>query len=124
MAVFIVAMIPVSLMVFVGVAVLVVLMMRMVVFIMLMFAAVFMMVFMDRCKVDIKLDAGDALAFLLADVEVENVELKFLQLARELVWVNAEVEQCADEHVAADAAKDVEVKRFHFSVSALIWLAA
>ena len=68
MAVFIVAMIPVSLMVFVGVAVLVVLMMRMVVFIMLMFAAVFMMVFMDRCKVDIKLDAGDALAFLLADV--------------------------------------------------------
>ena len=84
-------------------------------------------------EVDIELHAGDAGFLLARNVEVIAVELEFLQLAFQLARVHAEVEQRADEHVAADAAEDVEVKSFHsfdgdvtsaFRLSALIWLAA
>jgi hypothetical protein len=39
---------------------------------------------------------------------------------------NAEIQQRADEHVAADAAKNIEIKCFHRfpATRALIWLAA
>ena len=70
-----------------------------------------MVVFMR--KMHVELDAGNALAFVLADVQVEAVELELLQFARELVRVHAEVKQRADEHVTADAAEDVEIKSFH-----------
>ena len=46
-------------------------------------------------------------------MKVVAVELEFLQLALQLFGVHAEIEQRGDEHVARDAAKNVEVKRFH-----------
>ena len=74
---------------------------------------VLMVVVVFMREMHIELDAGDALAFVLADVQMEAVEFEFLQLAREFVGVHAEVEQRADEHVAADAAEDVEIESFH-----------
>jgi hypothetical protein len=45
------------------------------------------------------------------------------------VCIDTQIKHRADEHVAADAGKDVEVESFHASfcepcASALIWLAA
>ena len=65
-------------------------------------------------EMHIELDARDALAFILAEVQMEAVELELLQLAGEFVGVHAEVKQRADEHVTADAAEDVKIKSFHF----------
>jgi hypothetical protein len=100
---------------------------RMSVVVMMMFVTVFMravvaivtvfvvLVVFVR-EVHVELDAGDALPLLLADVQMEAVEFELLDLAREFVRVHAEVEQRADEHIAADAAEDVEVKSFHFQI--------
>ena len=75
-------------------------------------------------QMDIKLHAGDAGIMFARDVEMIATEFQLLQLALQLARIRAEVNQRADEHVAADAAENVEVKRFHLSTSALIWLAA
>ena len=72
----------------------------------------------------IEFNPGDA-GFLFAEnVKMPAVELQFFQLAFQFARVHAQINQRADEHVAADAAEKIEVKRFHFSTSALIWLAA
>ena len=56
---------------------------------------------------------------------MESVQLELFQFVGELVRGNSKVKHRTDEHVAADAAEDVEVKRFHLvAASALIWLAA
>jgi hypothetical protein len=82
------------------------------------------MMFVGVGQMDIKLHAGDAGFLFARDVEVIAAEFQFLQLTFQLAGIRAEVNQRADEHVAADAAENVEVKRFHFSTNALIWLAA
>jgi hypothetical protein len=82
------------------------------------------MMFVGVGQMDIKLHAGDAGFLLARDVEMIAVEFQLLQLALQLARIRAEVNQRADEHVAADAAENVEIKRFHFSANALIWLAA
>ena len=64
-------------------------------------------------QMDIKLHAGDAGFLLARDVEMIAVEFQLLQLALQLARIRAEVNQRADEHVAADAAENVEIKRFH-----------
>ena len=46
-------------------------------------------------------------------MEVVFVQAKLREFALELFEVHAEVEQRADEHVAADAAEDVEVEGLH-----------
>jgi hypothetical protein len=88
------------------------------------FALVVMVMFVGVGQMDIKLHAGDAGFLLARNVQMITAEFQFLQLAFQLAGIRAEVNQRADEHVAADAAEDVEIKRFHFSASALIWLAA
>jgi len=89
-------------------------------FIMTVIATMLVVMVVFVRKMNIKFDAGDALAFILADVQMKAVQLELLQFVRQFVGIYAEVEQGADEHVAADAAEDVEVKRFHFSAKALI----
>lgn len=46
-------------------------------------------------------------------VQVIAVEMQLCQFVLELMEINAEVEQRTDEHVAADAAENIEVKSFH-----------
>ena len=54
-------------------------------------------------------------------------DAQLFQFTFKLSGFHAQVEQRANQHVAADAAEDVEVKGFHLfthSASSLIWLAA
>ena len=51
---------------------------------------------------------------LARDVEVIAIELELAEFVFQLVRVHAQIDQRANEHVAADAAKDVEIKGFHF----------
>ena len=58
-----------------------------------------------------------------------TLETEFAQFALQLVRIDSEVDQRSDEHIAADAAENIEVKcLFHVeadsAASALIWLAA
>jgi hypothetical protein len=64
-------------------------------------------------EVDIKLHAGDGGFLSARDVQVVAIEFEFLQLVFEFARVHAEIEQGGDEHVAGDAAENVEVKGFH-----------
>jgi len=79
------------------------------------FAVMMIMVVVMR-EVDIELDPRDALPFILADVQMKAIELKFLQLVRQFVRVHTEIKHRADEHIAADAAEDIEIKSFHFQI--------
>ncbi len=69
------------------------------------------------CEMDVKLHAFDGGLVLARDMEVIAVELEFAEFVFEFVRVHPQVNQGADEHVAADAAEDVEVKGFHFKIS-------
>ena len=77
-------------------------------------------------EVDIELYAFDACLVLTRDVQVVTVQFELLQFVRELVCIHAQIDQCADKHIAADAAENVQVERLHCGLSAreLIWLAA
>ncbi len=59
--------------------------------------------------VDIKLHTGDARFLTTRDVQVIILEIEFLQLALQLVGVQAKIEQCAQEHIAAESAENIEV---------------
>ena len=77
----------------------------------------------------VELNAFDAGFVFAGGVEMEIVQVQFLQFAFELFERDAKIEQGADEHIAADAAENIEVKRFHFAwvcseARELIWLAA
>src|SRR5262245_31676664 len=75
----------------------------------LMFGGRLVLVF----EVDVELGAGDVRALLARHVEVITVEPELLQFVFKLMRVDAQVNQRTNEHVTADAAEDVEVKRFH-----------
>jgi hypothetical protein len=77
-------------------------------------AVVSMMMFVGVGQMNLNFHAGDAGFLLARDVQMIAAELQLLQLALQPVRIRAEVNQRADEHVAADAAENVEVKGFHF----------
>jgi hypothetical protein len=85
----------------------------MLVFVMLMAVIVRMFVVRLRREVDVKFHANDGGFLLARDVEVIAVELELFQFAFQFARVHAEVEQGGDEHVASDAAEEVEIKDFH-----------
>jgi hypothetical protein len=88
---------------------------------MLMPVSVMMLMVVGVGQMDIQFHAFDAGFLLARDVQVIAVELQFLQLALQFAGVHAKVQQRADEHIAADAAENVEVKRSHgCDASALI----
>ena len=58
-----------------------------VVFLVLMIATVSVVVVIR--EMHIELDARDALAFVLADVQMKTIELKFLEFASEFVRIHA-----------------------------------
>ena len=77
-------------------------------------------------EVDIKLHTRDGGFFTAQYVQMVAVQLELLQLALQLGCVHAQVKQRANEHVAGDAAKNIEIECFHLdsATRALIWLAA
>src|SRR5689334_9518263 len=90
---------------------------------MLMGVFVIMMVivamFMIVLQMNIELHAGDSGFLAARNVQVIAIEPQLLQLVLELVRINAKIEQRGNEHIAADAAEDVEVKSFHIYVAAV-----
>jgi hypothetical protein len=84
-----------------------------------------MVVIMFMRQVDIELRAFDGLLLRTVHVKVIPLQAQFLQLHIKRAGVYAKIEHRANKHVAADAAKNIQVKSFHwFATSALIWLAA
>ena len=121
--------------VFVRVSVFVVVMtMAMFVMIMIMIMIMFVVVVVRMIvtmamiiEVDIKLHAIDAGLLGAFCMDVVALDLERLKLAFEFLEIRAQIQQGSDEHIAANAAESVEIKRVHSSspaTNALIWLAA
>ena len=64
-------------------------------------------------EMNIKFNSTDLRLLCASDVQVISFEVQFFQLSLQAVGVNAEVDERADEHIAADAAEDVEIQGFH-----------
>ena len=64
-------------------------------------------------QVDVEFHALDAHLLFPRGVQVVAVEGQFLQLPLQGAELNAEIQQRAEEHVAADAAEQIEIERFH-----------
>ena len=91
----------------------------------LVIVAVVIAMFVFVSEMNVELRPGNGSAFPAANVEVISLEPELSQFALEGAHIQAQVNHRAQEHVAADAAEDVQVKSFHaFAASALIWLAA
>ena len=84
-------------------------------------------------KVDIELGAADARAFLAGEVEMAAIDMQGGQLLFQPGKINAQVDQGAQQHVAADAAEQVQKEGIRHNrnplvqprpARALIWLAA
>src|SRR5262245_4805180 len=99
--------------VFVFVLMLVTMIMIMTVFVIVI---VFVMVVVMVAEMHIELYAFDAGLLFAADVKMVTVESQSAQFVLQLVGVHTKVDQRAQEHVAADAAEGVEVKRFHLFI--------
>ena len=89
---------------------------------MLMFLMV-MIMFVIILHMNVKFDAGDSRFLVTGNVKVISVQAQFLQFMIELMRVNSEVQERSDEHIAADAAENIEIESFH-SPNALICDAA
>ena len=104
--------------------------MMVVIMMMRMTVVVAMIVIMVFGQMHIELHACDAGFFPARDMEVIIAQAQFLQLMLELMRIDAQVQQRGHEHIAADAAENIEVKRLHrsreiyLSVNALICAAA
>src|SRR5678809_6084 len=62
---------------------------------------------------DIKLDALDAALVASCELEVVTLQVELFQFVFELPRVDAQIHERANEHVAADAAKEIQIKSFH-----------
>jgi len=62
---------------------------------------------------NLELHALDACFLAARDVQVITVQREHCQLTLKLASIDTQVDQRAEEHVAADAAEDVEVEGFH-----------
>ena len=112
--------------------------MRMLVFVVMMIRMVRGVSVMMVREVDVELHSFD-IGFLLATgMEVVTLHAQFFQFVLQPVKIDAQIDQGAKEHVATDAAENIEIKGLHecfvrlrpsgalaiSSASVLIWLAA
>jgi hypothetical protein len=66
---------------------------------------------------------GDSSPLLARNMGVIFIETELFQFMFEPVWIDAEIDHCTNEHVATDAAEDIQIEGVHFSspaASALI----
>ena len=91
-----------------------------------MFMRMNVLMFVLVNQMNIELRSRDCSSLLPRHVHVELMKPKLLQFMFEIVGIQAKIQHRADEHVAADAAENIEIERFHLAsfASALIWLAA
>ena len=88
----------------------------------------FAMVMLVIFQMHIEFDTAYLCLLAAGGVKMVTLEPELFQFAAEPVGVHAQINECADEHIAADAAEDIEVKGFHRdqdrAASSLIWEAA
>jgi len=108
--------VPVIVMIVSMVAVIVGVMMRVLMRMLFFTVDVFVRVIMAVLKMNIELGSCDRSSLLLRDVQMKFIQSELLQFRSQRVRINADVNHCANEHVTADAAEDVEVKYFHGSL--------
>ena len=89
---------------------------------MVVVVVIVVMIVMLVRQMHVELHAFDAGLVLARNVQVIAVELELPEFALQPARVHAQINQRADEHVAADAAEDVEVKRFHWSMRNIVTL--
>src|SRR5690349_11943323 len=106
-------------MMFVGVAVA----MRVIVVVIVVVVMVMMVVIVFEMNIELHaFDRGFGSAPVM---QVIIIDAELLQLMFECMKINTQVKQRADEHVAADAGKNIEIKCLHSRATRrLIWLAA
>lgn len=78
---------------------------------MVMLVTVFMVMVMT--EMDVKFDSADLRFLRAGDMQVPAIELQLFQFGLQAVGIDAKVDERADEHIAADAAEDVEIQGFH-----------
>ncbi len=66
-------------------------------------------------QVNIELCPGNVRTLGASGVEVVTGDTEFFQFVFQLMKIHAEVEQCANKHVATDAAENIEINCFHFN---------
>ena len=80
----------------------------------MMFMSMFIVVVrVRRALMDAELNSLDALSLLTLEVHMKIAECEFGELPLESRRFDAEIDQGADRHVAADARCTIEVKDFH-----------
>jgi hypothetical protein len=84
---------------------------------------VLVLVLVGTPQMHVKLCPLDLEAFGARGVQVVSLHAQFGQLPLQVIQPQAKIEHGAEEHIAAQAAEDIQIKRFHFQ-RALIWLAA
>jgi len=89
-----------------------VLMMTMVVAVVVVMMLVPVMMVSVR-QMNIKLHPRNPLSFLPPDVKMITVKFQSAQFALQLMRIHAQINERRDEHIARDAAKNIEVKSFH-----------
>lgn len=90
---------------------------------MLVLRRMFVAMVMIMREVNVEFHTFDAGLFPARDVQVVAIKPQFSQFLFQPARIHAQVNQCADQHVAADPAKNVQIKCLH-PASPLIWLAA
>lgn len=85
---------------------------------MMMFMATVMRMF--RLNMDVKLCARNSLALLLADMQVIAIKFQLGEFVSEHPHVHAQINKRAIEHIPADAAENIEIKRLHSEFNSAI----
>ena len=108
-------------MMFVGVAVAVAMRVIVVVIVVVVMVVMVVIVF----EMNIELHTFNRRLRSATKMQVIACDAELLQLMFECMKINTQVKQRADEHVAADAGKNIEIKCLHSRAARrLIWLAA
>jgi len=95
----------------------------MLVFMMLFLSMVVFVIVLMR-QMHIKLHPRDARFLATPHMDMPAVEPQLFQLPLQLRRIHPQINQRADQHIAADAAENIQIKRFHYDASALICAAA
>ena len=95
----------------------------------MMIVAMPMRVVMVIFQMHVELHAFDRRLLGASKMQMISLHPQLLQLMLERMKIHAQIQHRANKHVAADAAENIEVKRFHFAwecseARELIWLAA
>ena len=64
-------------------------------------------------EVDIEFDSFDGRFLSAGNVQMVPIKLQLLQFVLQVVRINAQIEQRANEHVAADPAENIQIQGLH-----------